>query len=151
MSHRITLRTPVAIVAVALLSLGATSACSSDSSDSASTCKDLQQLSSEVQNLTNLDFIAEGTSGIKSQLDQIESTWKQAKQSGSEQFGDELDKLEQSITALTDTIKGASGSGSITSIISQIRTDAANVSTAWDSLSKAVKGELSDCDLSVTT
>jgi hypothetical protein len=132
--------------------LGALSACSSDDDDTsseASTCEAMQELSSAVNGLSSFDLSAEGTNGRQAQLDTIESDWQDVRDAASDQFGDELDSLEQSVDTLGDTL-GSIGDGGqgIGSLIDQVRTEITAVGTAWQALADSAESELSGCDLS---
>ena len=136
-------------VAVGMVSLVAVVGCSSSSDSSSSTCKDLQDLASEVRGLQNVDLVQSGVDGLKQQTDAIQQAWTQAKESGDDQFGSQLDALETSIKALSTTLSDAvSGGQSISSVLSAVSTDVEQVSTAWSDLTDAVNAELSGCDLS---
>jgi hypothetical protein len=130
----------------------ALTACSSDDDDTsseASTCEEMQQLSSAVNGLTSFDLAGEGTNGLEAQLDTVKSDWQDVRDAASDQFGDQLDALEQSVEALGTTL-GSLGDGgqSLGSLIDQVRTEITAVSTAWQSLADSAESELSGCDLS---
>ena len=136
-------------VAVGLVSIVAVAGCSSSSSDSSSTCKDLQNLATEVSGLQNVDLVKTGVDGLQQQVDAIDQAWQQAKDSGDQQFGPQLDAFESSVTALGTTLSDAAKGGqSITAVLSSVSSDIQQVSSAWSDLSSAVDSELSGCKLS---
>jgi hypothetical protein len=140
-------RRTLSVLVVAGLSL-ALGACGSDSSSSASTCSSLQKLAASVRDLTNVDVTADGTNGIKAKADAVDSAWKQAKKDASGQFGQDLDRLQRSVSDLGTTVEKGRGSASIGTWLSTLGDDVTAVTDAYRALQKQVKSELSNCDLS---
>jgi hypothetical protein len=143
-------RSLIVVLAAIVLAL-AVIGCSSDSDgddDDASTCASLQQLSASVRALSTLDLSAEGTNGLQSRLETIEDDWSDARQAAADQFGGELDELEQAVDTLGATLDSlGSGDQTLGALADQVRSDVQAVDAAWRSLVEAAEEELSDCDL----
>lgn len=139
------------IVAIGVVSAVALVGCSDDS-DEASTCEDLQSLSTEVRGLRDVNVVESGISGLQEQTDAIDDAFEQAKKSGDEQFGSQLDALDASIETLKATVTtGREDGASIRDLATQAMTDIEAVSTSFDELRTAVSTELDDCDLSASS
>jgi hypothetical protein len=140
MRHRLA-TAALAFAAGSLLVVG----CSDDDGDEASTCSDLQALATDVRGLTDVDIVDSGLDALRDQLDEIDTAWNTAKESGDEQFGAELDALDDAISTLEDEV---SSDDSLSEKAEAVGTDIDAVSTAWDDVTSAVDDEMGDCDLS---
>lgn len=140
-------------LAVALLALTLIAAACSDDSEEAepSTCSALQDLSSSVQSLVSLDVLSEGTSGLQSSLDDVESSFEQVKEDSGDQFGSEVDDLQKAIDDGLDTLKSLPDSDSVGDAADSVNEAFTNIQTAYDALVTKAEGELSDCDLSTSS
>jgi outer membrane murein-binding lipoprotein Lpp len=135
---------PTAVLASAALALVVLAGCSSDGED-ASTCKDLQTLSADIEALADVD-LSGGTEALSDDLDQVDQSWEQAKESAGGQFGAELDTLQVAVEDLSSTFADLGDTGASESLTA-LQSDITAVSDAWSSLADSVDSELSDCDL----
>lgn len=146
-SRRIRLLAAVATVGVAALAFGGCS--STDTAEQVSTCTDLQSLAKEFRGLRDVDVARTGIDGLETRTNAISDAWGQAKTTGEQQFGKELDAFDASLENLRTTLRSASDKGSsIGETASAVRSDISKISASWTDLTKAVDGELKDCDLS---
>ncbi len=142
------LRGTTRVLAVGSIVLLTLVGCSSNDT-AASTCQDLQNLAAQVRGLRDVNIVQTGVDGLQQQVTAVDGAFDQAKASGKDQFGPELDALDNSINELGTTLSGAKDSGkSIGEILSSVESDVSSISSSWNNLTSAVKTELDSCDLS---
>lgn len=141
------MRLLAAALTIPLLALGAV-ACSDDEP---SACAEAQDLQSAVSSLLDLDLVATGTDGLSEAVDDVQTAWKDFKSAAGDQFGSQVDGLEDAISTAEDDLSSLGDSASIGDAIDTIGADVEAIQEAWGSLAKAVNAEFSDCDLSTDT
>lgn len=115
------------ILALAALALGFVSGCGSDESAEDAFCNAGDSLQANIEGITEIDVIADGTSAISDQFDAIESDVETLKDSGSEVAADEIsaldsavDELESALSDLGDSISVEAAQALGTSVASVV-------------------------------
>jgi hypothetical protein len=139
--------TVIAGSAVTLSACGSSSSKSSTTTTTPSTCASLQKLQSSVDSLKNINVAQQGTDGVKSSLNDVKSAAQNVKKSAKNQFGSDVDALENSISKLGDDLKAGKGSQSIVDWAQQLGDDVTAVVDSFDQLQTAAQKGLKDCNL----
>lgn len=86
-------------------------ACSDDDDQSAQEryCEAGASLESSVNELLNLDVIAEGTSGVETAVDAVEEDVDELRDSATDAAADEVDALSNALSDLGDALSAAGG------------------------------------------
>lgn len=104
-------------------------------------CAAGEQLEASITDLASLDLIAEGTNGLESAVDAVDEDLSALADAASEAAADEIDALEQSLSALDSALSGLAGE------ISAENVEALTAAVqAVGTSAQAVYGTLSDCD-----
>jgi phosphoenolpyruvate-protein kinase (PTS system EI component) len=101
-------RTSALLVAVALCAGLALSACGDDSS---SLCKDVDSLKSSVKALGEVDVVENGTSELRSALDDVKSDTQALADEAKKDFGPEVDALQQALSTLDTALRNVADNG----------------------------------------
>lgn len=116
--------------------------CGSDDDESAQDryCAAGESLETSLDELADLDLVAEGTDGLTAAVDQVQSDLADLRDSASDAAADEVSALEQAVDDLNDAISALDGdltSDNASSVGAAIE----NVATA----AQSVRDTLSDC------
>lgn len=133
---------------IAVLGLIA-AACGSDddSSDEASTCDSLQEVAVSVDNLREVDLLAEGTDGLDAAMTDVDETWGAAKSAAEDQFGEQVDEVNDALDALSDTVSSIGDADSLEDFGDELAAEIEAVNQSWEALSAAAAEELADCEV----
>jgi hypothetical protein len=132
------IRPRVLVAIVALSGLIALAGCGSSKP---AYCSDRTNLENSIKGLTNLN-VSSGISGLKSQLEKIQSDANALVNSAKGDFPNETSAIKSSVDALTSAIKSVSTSPSVTQIAT-IATDAKNVVDSVTSFTNATSSKCS--------
>ena len=124
------------IALAAILSVSFLAACGDDDeSPEEAFCNAGDSLESDVQALSDLDIVAEGTDGLDEQLGSIESDLTEMKEAGTEVAGEQIAELETAIADLETSLDDLGGdltvdnAGTAIDAVSRIVTSAQAVRT----------------------
>ncbi len=149
MTRRVTVRLRAGALGALALALFL-SACSSNSSTSPSAsptvdvCASLKTLETSVDALLAVQPLQVGAQGVKAAVTQVQTDLSAAASAASTQFGPQIDALQQSVTAASDTLKNTNGQ-SIATTATQLATELPAIKATWDDLKTAVSSL--DCGL----
>jgi hypothetical protein len=119
-------------------------------SDETSTCDSLQGLANSVNDLVNIDVVAEGTDGLDEALQTLEKSWQAVESDSADQFGSEVQALSDSVDNTAETVASFGDAESLSSGAAEISAAFDGIEAAWVSLKTAAATELADCDLSTS-
>jgi hypothetical protein len=106
-------RYPLAMLCLVIALALVVAACDDDNDDDATTsaeeafCADAESLEASIDNLVNLDVVAEGTNGVETALDAVKEDFDSLKESGQEVASDELDALDTALNDLDESLQAA--------------------------------------------
>lgn len=144
---RIVPRFPVRVLAVALAALvvvGLSAGCSSSnksgsqSPTTAAVCGDYQALKKSLSDLTSMNVISSGVSGVKSAVSDVGTKLKNLKSSAKKQYAPQINDLNQAVDKLKTTVSNLS-SGNLRGSVTTIAQEIAAIGTAGQALGKAIK------------
>ena len=136
-----TRRRSVRVGAVAMLaSVLVVAGCGSDDDESAQDqyCAAGESLETSLDELADLDLVAEGTDGVTAAVDQVQSDLDDLRDSASDAAADEVGALEQAVDGLNDAISTLGGdltSDNASAVGSAIEDVAAAAQSVLDTLS----------------
>ena len=103
-------RTSSAVLALIVCAAVALGACGDDD-DSSSLCNDVDSLESSVQALGDVDVVQNGTSELRSALDDVQSDADALAESAKKDFGPEVDALQQALSTLGTALQNVGDNG----------------------------------------
>jgi hypothetical protein len=121
--------------AAALILTGFAAGCSSTPAKLAY-CTAASQLTTSVQNLSNVDVAKNGLSSVKTTLSSVSTNAKTFATDAKSAFGPQITALQNSLSGLDTAVKSAKGqlpltaSGAIASSVTQVKSSASNPETA---------------------
>jgi hypothetical protein len=124
----------VAVIATGLL-LGSVAGCGSDSKPGY--CSDVSDFETAVTDLTQVNPVKEGTSGVKSAVQKVEDTGKAVISSAKTDFPDQTSALDQSLNTLGATLKQLGDPATAKQAIVAVPGQASAVKTAADDFKSA--------------
>jgi hypothetical protein len=108
-------------------------ACGGDDDDSSSLCNDVDALKSSVQELRDVNVVQNGTSELSSALDKVKSDAQALADSAKQDFGPDVDALQQALSTLETALRNVRDNG-----ITPVQESAQAVQTAAKNLEDAV-------------
>ena len=128
-------RQRLAAVVVAGLLLGSVGGCGSSSKPGY--CSDVSDFETAVNDLTQVNPVKEGTSGVKSAVQKVEDTGKATVDSAKSDFPDQTKAIDQSLSALGSTLKQLGDPATAKQAIVKLPGQASAVKTAADDFKSA--------------
>jgi hypothetical protein len=123
-----------AMIAAGLL-LGSVGGCGSDSKPGY--CSDVSDFENAVTDLTQVNPVKEGTSGVKTAVQKVEDSGKAVVSSAKTDFPDQTSALDQSLRTLGETLKQLGDPDTAKQAIVQVPGQASAVKTAADDFKSA--------------
>jgi hypothetical protein len=105
-------------------------------------CSSVDNLKSSIQALPKTDVVKNGTNGLKSAVDKVQSSAKAVVNSAKSDFPNESSALETSVNALTSAAKQLSSNPSA-GAIAQVVSNVSGVSTAAKNFAGATSSKCS--------
>jgi hypothetical protein len=127
-------------VAAAMLCAGAVAACGGSSKPSY--CSDVSNLETSIKAIPSTNIVATGLNGLKSSLEKVQSDAQTAINAAKSDFPNETSALKSSIDTLSTTVKQATSSPSA-STLAQIPSQVSAVVTSANNFQSATKSKCS--------
>jgi hypothetical protein len=148
-------RRTLAVLAVALAAVSGVS-CSSDDDASSSattaasaTCTDLQRVQDDVDALTDVNIVQDGTDALESNLDDLQDSASDLADSATGDLKTQADALRSSVDELS-SIADDAGDQPVTSTLSQISDQLRTIGSDLTNLLDSADENLSNCDTPTT-
>jgi gas vesicle protein len=113
----------------ALLSVSVVLGACSDSNDKSSLCSDVDALKSSTQQLKDVNVVQQGTSALRSALDQVKSDATALADSAKDEFKPQVEALTSALSALGTAVKniGSAGTEPVQQALSSVQSAATNL------------------------
>jgi hypothetical protein len=131
------------IIAVALLGAVAAVAATGCGSSKPDYCDQREDFVTSINSLADVNVISQGTDGLTKRIDEVQASAKKLIDAAKSDFPDQTKALEDSLNALSASLKALKDPSTRTAALTQLPAQATAVDTAAQNLDKAVRDK---CD-----
>jgi predicted nucleic acid-binding Zn-ribbon protein len=104
-------------------------------------CDQKDALEAAVDDLANLDVLAEGTNALDASVENVKTELDDLKTAVGDEVADEVDAMETAVEDADDTLSGISDDATLNEKIDDVQSAVTGVATAADSLVTALEAD----------